>query len=135
MRIQPSVEVDGRNDVQRLRNTHNYRSVRRWLQGDNGAEVAGFPAFHEDKVHASPLLYDIDHDGIQDILLSTYNGEILFYQDSGKKLSVALSLPSLPVDRHVPLSVPVHFCCVQLSIRHAMCFYIRCTCAKGGRYL
>ena len=69
------------------------------FQGDNGAQAAGFPAFHEDKVHASPLLYDIDHDGIQDIVLSTYSGEILFYQDTAKKLPVALSLPSLPVDR------------------------------------
>lgn len=75
------------------------------FQGDNGAEAPGFPAFHDDKVHASPLMYDIDHDGIQDIVLSTYNGEILFYQDTGKKLPVALSIPSLPVDRHASLSL------------------------------
>lgn len=69
------------------------------FQGDNGAQAAGFPAFHEDKVHASPLLYDIDHDGIQDIVVATYNGEILFYQDSGKRLPVALQIPSLSVER------------------------------------
>lgn len=73
------------------------------FQGDNGAQAAGFPAFHEDKVHASPLLYDIDHDGIQDIVLSTYSGEVLFYQDTGKKLPVALSIPSLPVDTYAPV--------------------------------
>lgn len=99
------------------------------FQGDNGAQAAGFPAFHEDKVHASPLLYDIDHDGIQDIVLSTYSGEIIFYQDTGRKLAVTLSLPSLPVDRHAPFSVPALILCMSrnmagLLVLTGMCIHL-----------
>jgi len=31
-------------------------------------------------VHASPLLYDIDKDGVREIALATYNGEVLFFR-------------------------------------------------------
>lgn len=69
------------------------------LQGDNGAQAAGFPAFHSDRVHASPLMVDADHDGVQDVLVATYSGEVLFYQDTGEQLPLRLTLPRLPVKR------------------------------------
>ena len=40
----------------------------------------GWPAFHQSTVHASPLLYDIDKDGMREIALGTYNGEVLFFR-------------------------------------------------------
>ena len=40
----------------------------------------GWPAFHQSTVHASPLLYDIDKDGVREIALATYNGEVLFFR-------------------------------------------------------
>ena len=52
------------------------------LEGQDGAQAVGWPAFHKSTVHASPLLYDIDFDGVRDIVVSTYNGEILFYKDT-----------------------------------------------------
>jgi FG-GAP-like repeat len=69
------------------------------FQGDNGAQAAGFPAFHSDKVHASPIMFDIDRDGIQDILVATYSGEILFYQDNGQQLPLQFTIPRLSVKR------------------------------------
>jgi hypothetical protein len=71
------------------------------FQGDNGAQAAGFPAFHNDKVHASPLMYDIDHDGIADIMIATYNGEILFYEDNGNLMTFKLAVSRLTVKRSV----------------------------------
>jgi hypothetical protein len=40
----------------------------------------GWPAFHQSTVHSSPLLYDIDKDGVREIALATYNGEVLFFR-------------------------------------------------------
>ena len=42
--------------------------------------LSGWPAFHQSTVHASPLLYDIDKDGVREIALATYNGEVLFFR-------------------------------------------------------
>ena len=47
--------------------------------------ISGWPAFHQSTVHASPLLYDIDKDGVREIALATYNGEVLF---SGSLFSI-----------------------------------------------
>ena len=52
------------------------------LEAGDGAQAAGWPAFHKSKVHASPLLYDLDGDGVQDILVSTYDGQVLGYRDT-----------------------------------------------------
>lgn len=43
-------------------------------------DLLGWPAFHQSTVHASPLLYDIDKDGVREIALATYNGEVLFFR-------------------------------------------------------
>mgnify|MGYP001807413467 CR=1 FL=1 len=53
------------------------------LEGPNGGQApGGWPAFHASSVHASPLLYDIDFDGVRDVLLATYDGQVLFYKDT-----------------------------------------------------
>ena len=52
------------------------------LEAADGAQAAGWPAFHKSKVHASPLLYDVDGDGVQDILVATYDGQILAFRDT-----------------------------------------------------
>lgn len=52
------------------------------LEANDGAQAAGWPAFHKSTVHTSPMLYDLDFDGIQDILLATYDGEILAFRDN-----------------------------------------------------
>lgn len=59
------------------------------LEAGDGSSVPGWPAFHKSLVHASPILYDIDFDGVQDILLTTYNGEILAFRDNVRGLSLA----------------------------------------------
>ena len=48
----------------------------------DGASALGWPAFHRSTVHASPLLYDWDLDGTPDILVATYNGEVLAFKDT-----------------------------------------------------
>ncbi|KAF5180263.1 Defective in exine formation, partial [Thalictrum thalictroides] len=50
-----------------------------------------WPAFHQSTVHASPLLYDIDKDGVREIALATYNGEVLFFRTPIYKLEVPRS--------------------------------------------
>jgi hypothetical protein len=52
------------------------------FEGRDGAKVPDFEAFHHSTTHTSPLLYDVDLDGVPDILLATYDGEILFFKDN-----------------------------------------------------
>ena len=52
------------------------------LEGQEGAQAVGWPAFHKSMIHASPMLYDFDFDGVRDIMLATYDGEILFFKDT-----------------------------------------------------
>ena len=54
------------------------------VEGADGAKAAhdSWPAFHKSTVHASPLLHDWDFDGILDILVATYDGEIRVFKDT-----------------------------------------------------
>lgn len=52
------------------------------FEGRDGAKSPGFEAFHASTAHTSPLLYDIDLDGVPDIVLATYDGDILFFKDT-----------------------------------------------------
>ncbi|XP_024965436.1 protein DEFECTIVE IN EXINE FORMATION 1 isoform X2 [Cynara cardunculus var. scolymus] len=61
--------------------------------------MPGWPAFHQSTVHASPLLYDIDKDGVREIALATYNGEVLFFRTSGYMMSDKLEVPRLKAKR------------------------------------
>lgn len=51
-----------------------------FLQNDLLNGFLGWPAFHQSTAHSSPLLYDIDKDGVREIALATYNGEVLFFR-------------------------------------------------------
>lgn len=46
------------------------------------AQDESWPAFHKSLVHSSPLVFDFDEDGILDILMPTFNGEILVAKDT-----------------------------------------------------
>ena len=52
------------------------------FEGRDGAKAPGFEAFHRSTTHTSPLLYDVDLDGVPDIVVATYDGEILFFKDT-----------------------------------------------------
>jgi hypothetical protein len=58
------------------------QSAMQVLEASDGAQAAGWPAFHKSTVHTSPVMYDLDFDGVQDILLATYGGEILAFRDN-----------------------------------------------------
>lgn len=42
--------------------------------------LTGWPAYHQSTVHSSALMYDIDKDGIREVALATFNGEVLFFR-------------------------------------------------------
>ena len=54
------------------------------LEAADGAKAThdSWPAFHKSTVHTGPLLHDWDYDGILDILVATYDGEILAFKDT-----------------------------------------------------
>jgi hypothetical protein len=56
------------------------------VDGEDGARAAdsGWPAFHRSTVHASPLAYDLDFDGVLDVLVATYDGDILAVRDTAR---------------------------------------------------
>ncbi|CAL1529969.1 unnamed protein product [Lymnaea stagnalis] len=59
------------------------------IEGETGKHLhdSGWPQHNLDKsVHSSPLLYDIDDDGISEILFVTSQGEGLFYSAVGQAL-------------------------------------------------
>jgi hypothetical protein len=35
------------------------------LEGEDGASSSGWPAFHKSSTHTSPLLVDVDFDGVE----------------------------------------------------------------------
>ena len=54
------------------------------MDGADGAKAMDdfWPAFHESEVHATPVMVDIDYDGVMDILLATNDGELLVIKDT-----------------------------------------------------
>ena len=68
------------------------------LEGEDGAKAGGeWPAFHKSTAHASPLVHDSGAGA--HILLPTYDGEVLFFDDSGARLAKTLRVPPLRVRR------------------------------------
>ena len=70
------------------------------VNGANGAKASedGWPAFHKSTVHTSPLTFDFDFDNVLDILVATYDGEILAFKDTvslSTRCITACSLTSL----------------------------------------
>ncbi|GIL89184.1 hypothetical protein Vretimale_18615 [Volvox reticuliferus] len=87
------LHADGRRDIVVPSFVH-YLEV---MEGPNGGQAVGWPAFHASSVHTSPLLYDIDFDGVRDIMLATYDGQILFFKDTGEKMTEGLQISRLRV--------------------------------------
>ena len=75
------------------------------LDGSDGSRVNGFEAAPADamlsgsSVRSSPVLFDINNDGVDEIMLATYDGELLFYLENGNKYFVNLRVPRLWVKR------------------------------------
>ena len=71
------------------------------LSGETGAPVNehAWPAFHKSHVHASPVVVDTTAGGVE-ILLPTYDGEVLFFNRDGSERRKKLTLPPLPVKRN-----------------------------------
>ncbi|XWS55564.1 hypothetical protein CRYUN_Cryun09bG0011000 [Craigia yunnanensis] len=82
-------QIDGKLDIVVPSFVH-YLEV---LEGSDGDKMPGWPAFHLSTVHSSPLLYDIDKDGVKEIALATYNGEVLFFRVSGFMMTDKLEVP------------------------------------------
>ncbi len=64
------------------------------LDAADGAKAADdqWPAFHKSMVHTSPLLADLDADGVLDILVATYDGEIQAVKDTVGRGHAALQV-------------------------------------------
>jgi outer membrane protein assembly factor BamB len=61
----------------------------------------GFPVmFEPSQFHARPLLYDLDADGLREVLLATYDGEIVAIRGDGSPLyGKAFKVPALSVPK------------------------------------
>jgi len=91
------------------------------LEAADGAQASGWPAFHKSTVHTSPMLYDLDFDGVQDILLATYDGEILAFRDS-----VRLSaLSETPLTEIVLAALTVAAGMHNGNASHGACFRVQ----------
>jgi hypothetical protein len=86
---------DGRKDVI----VPGLRHALAALEGRDGARAPGFEPAHRSALHASPLLYDVDLDGVPDVLVATYDGEVHFFRDSGEPAAYRLAVPRLRVAR------------------------------------
>eukprot|EP00798_Chlamydomonas_sp_ICE-L_P007323 gene7323-443_t len=69
---------DGRKDIIVPSFVHYLEA----LEGADGAQSVGWPAFHKSTVHASPMMYDIDFDGIRDVMVITFDAEVIFFKDT-----------------------------------------------------
>lgn len=69
------------------------------LDGRTGGEDTNFEAEHHSTLHASPVLYDIDFDGVLDLVVATYQGDIQFFKDTGAQAAYRMFIPRLRVKR------------------------------------
>ena len=93
------------------------------LEAADGAQAAGWPAFHKSKVHASPLLYDVDSDGVQDILVATYDGQILAFRDTVRQPIRVGALPQVCDSASAVscTSTEISLCWLQHAVRTFPC--------------
>lgn len=52
------------------------------LEAEDGASAIDWPAYTNGHVHGSPFMFDIDRDGILDIGVGTYEGDIIWFKDT-----------------------------------------------------
>jgi hypothetical protein len=68
--------------------------------GAKGASGAGWPAYHASTLHGSPVLVDVDGDGTRELAAATYDGEVLYFRESGERMPGWFSaVPRLRVRR------------------------------------
>jgi hypothetical protein len=69
------------------------------LDGGSGEDVRGWPISHPSlRTHTRALLIDLNHDGVSEFLVSTYNGVLAFVSQSGEILEDhSIALPKLPI--------------------------------------
>ena len=86
---------DGRKDVI-VPGFHRAISV---LDGRTGGRDTMFEGSLHSTMHASPVLFDIDMDGVPDIVAASYDGKIQFMKDNGEQAAFPLVVPHLRVRR------------------------------------
>ena len=69
------------------------------LDAGDGAKAAEWGGYHQSTLHTSPLLFDVDYDGVQDILVATYDGDILAFKDTVSMCQNACTLTGLAGNR------------------------------------
>lgn len=74
------------------------------VEGRSGASAhvpgGGWPAYHKASVHASPVLMDADGDGDDEVVLATYEGDIVVHRRDGTTMHhLRAKLPPLRVRR------------------------------------
>ena len=69
------------------------------VDGADGHEMPGWPyAFSHSTFHASPLNFDVDGDGVDEMLLLTFDAEVVFLNERGLPLrGRGFKLPKLRV--------------------------------------
>eukprot|EP00656_Telonema_subtile_P012705 TRINITY_DN16409_c0_g1_i1.p1 TRINITY_DN16409_c0_g1~~TRINITY_DN16409_c0_g1_i1.p1 ORF type:complete len:775 (+),score=189.59 TRINITY_DN16409_c0_g1_i1:112-2436(+) len=72
------------------------------IDGATGGSTPGWPfVFSKSSFHASPLMYDVDNDGHQEVVLVTNDAEIVFLKQEGVPLyGWTLKVPPLSVRKH-----------------------------------
>ena len=65
-----------------LQFAHLQPVVTQVLDAADGARATEWEGQHQSALHTSALLFDIDFDGIQDILIATYDGDVLAFKDT-----------------------------------------------------
>lgn len=52
------------------------------LDAGDGAKATEWGGYHQSTLHTSPLLFDMDYDGVQDIMVATYDGDVVAFKDA-----------------------------------------------------
>lgn len=52
------------------------------VEGGSGHKLTDFGGHHKSFLHASPLLYDMDGDGVREIGAATFDGEVTVFDDT-----------------------------------------------------
>ena len=69
------------------------------ISGRSGAIDADFESGSHVHLYSSPLLHDIDFDGVLDVILPNYDGRVEFVKDTGADALYGLTVPRLRVRR------------------------------------
>ena len=69
---------DGRKDIVVPGLKHSLAVV----EARDGARSPTFEGYHRSTLHTSPLMHDVDFDGVLDIVVATYDGQVKFFKDT-----------------------------------------------------